>query len=185
MFTKLFQKTNSLRQIIRSIHNNTTKNEITQQGYSIIDTRNLLNNDYVDVKLEQKSSLDKCTEDITHVAPYLKPTFNLAAYVNKSETLQELLKLGVSLHMLEKNVTVPPFILGLDFDRDIKNHVIFLHELGISKEEIGEIITKNPYILKQTLDNMKVRINYLRYKKFDHEMIVRILTRNPFWLMFR
>lgn len=185
MFNKLFQKCNSnLRQnlVTRCIYN---KTEIAEQGYTVIDTRDLPSNDSVDVKFESKSALDKCTEDITHVAPYLKPTFNLAAYANKSETLQELLKLGVNLHKFEKKVTVPPFILGLEFERDIKNHVIFLHELGIEIEQIGETITKNPYILKQSLDDMKARINYLKYKKFTHEMILRILTRNPFWLMFR
>ncbi|XP_017784741.1 PREDICTED: transcription termination factor 3, mitochondrial [Nicrophorus vespilloides] len=133
---------------------------------------------------EQSSVLDKCDEDISHVAPYLKPTFNFAAYVNKSVTLQELLKVGVDLHRLEKKVTVPQYILGLDFEKDVKNHIIFLHELGLEIDIVGRLITKNPYIFQQSLENMQVRINYLSSKKFTNDMIIRIIGHNPYWLMF-
>lgn len=130
---------------------------------------------------EPTTVLEKCEEDISHIAPHLKPTFNFAAYINKSETLQELLKLGVNFHKLEKKVGIPSFMLGLSFEKDIKNHITFLNDMGV--EEIGEFITKNPLIFKENIEDLQARINYLKYKRFTDEMITRIITKNPFWLM--
>lgn len=154
-------------------------------NYKIIDTRGLPSDDYIDEKFEKRSALDECREDISHVAPYLKPTFNFAAYINNSETLQSLLRLGVNLHSLEKQKGVPEFILKLDFENHIKNYIIFLHDRGLDTEEIAVLLTKNPFILKENLDDLDVRINYLKSKKFDDQMILRILTKNPHWLSFR
>ncbi|KAJ8876171.1 hypothetical protein PR048_024080 [Dryococelus australis] len=61
--------------------------------------------------------------DLTDLGPYFKPTFNFAAYINKSPSLQELVKLGVDLHKLEHKKGVPEFILTLDFERDMKEHI--------------------------------------------------------------
>lgn len=75
--------------------------------------------------------------------------------------------------------------MGLDFEKDIKNYILFFHDRGLTPVDIADTLTKNPYILREDIDNLKVRINYLTYKKFNEEMILRILLRNPFWLMFR
>ncbi|KAF5300742.1 hypothetical protein FQA39_LY10987 [Lamprigera yunnana] len=131
---------------------------------------------------ENRSVLDDCTEDISHVATYLKPTFNFAAYVNKSETLQELVKLNVNLSVLEKNKKAVPYVLGLNFERDVKNHVIWLSKLGINN--VGGFLTRNPFILQEDLDNLQVRINYLKSKRFTDEMIISIISRNAYWLMY-
>jgi len=69
------------------------------------------------------SVLEPCTEDLSTVAPYFQPSFNFAAYVNNSPTLQELVKLGVDLHSLERKKDVPEFILQLEFSRDMKEHI--------------------------------------------------------------
>jgi mTERF domain-containing protein len=69
------------------------------------------------------SVLEPCTEDISTVAPHFQPSFNFAAYVNNSPTLQELVKLGVDLHSLERKKDVPEFILQLEFSRDMKDHI--------------------------------------------------------------
>lgn len=114
----------------------------------------------------------------------LKPAFNLAAYVNKSDTLQELVKLGVSLHRVEKKPEVAQFLLGLDFQRDIQPHLLFLTDVGVSPEELGLYISKNPMILRENLDDLTVRITYLRSKRFKSKEIERIVQKNPFWLMF-
>ncbi|KAI4465601.1 cgi-12 protein-related [Holotrichia oblita] len=158
--------------------------EISKESYSVIDTTSIPNDDYIDVKLPKKSPLEKCSEDISHIAPYLRPTFNFAAYINRSETLQQLLKLGVNFHKLEQKRNVPTFIMGLDFEKDIKNHVLFFLDRGLQTVDIANIITRNPFILRQDIEDLKVRINYLLYKKFNEDMILRILSRNPFWLMF-
>lgn len=158
---------------------------LQERNINIIDTRQLPSADYLDFKFEKKSALDTYDEDISDVAPYLKPTFNIAAYVNKSETLQKLLQLGVELYKLEYNPDYVEFILGLNFEDDIKNHVQFFSDLGLEVDVIGKLITKNPFILKNSIEDMKIRINYLVYKKFTKEMIVRILSLNHRWLNFR
>lgn len=162
----------------------TTKNA----AYTILDTRSIPSTDDLDSNIEERLSvLEECKEDISHVAPYLKPTFNFAAYVNKSETLQQLVKLGVNLHQIEKSkdTEVVPFILKLDFENDIKNHIRFFHDHGVTLEDVANIFSRNPLILKERLEDLDVRINYLESKRFDKEMITRILIKNPFWLSFR
>lgn len=157
-------------------------------NYQLMDVKSLPNADSVDeiqTKEDKVSVLEDCKEDISHVAPYLKPTFNFAAYVNKSETLQQLVKLGVNLHKIEKSVEAAPFILKLDFEKDIKNYIQFFHDHGVSLEGIAEIITRNPFILKENLGDLEVRINYLESKRFHNEMIARIVSSNPYWLSFR
>lgn len=161
------------------------KSSIPDINYQVINTSSLPSDDYVDTTLERQSLLEECKEDISHIAPFLKPTFNFAAYINKSETLQELLKLGVNLNKLEKNTDVPPFILSLKFEENIKPYIIFLYDLGLSVEDIGQLITKNPFIFRVDMDDLNVRINYLKAKKFDDAMIQRILSKNPYWLSFR
>jgi mTERF domain-containing protein len=160
------------------------ENKLTQSSSEVLDTRSISNEDDVHYRSTESSVLEKCQEDISDVAPYLRPSFNFAAYVNKSNTLQKLVELGVELYKLEKNAEVPPYILQLDFDRDIKNHIMFLCELGLQTEDLGKLITKNPFIFKEDLDNLQVRINYLKFKKFNDEMILRIVQHNPMWLSF-
>lgn len=156
-----------------------------QNTYQVLDTRSLPSANFVDASDEKLSVLEECKEDISHVAPYLQPTFNFAAYVNKSETLQQLVKLGVNLHKIEKKVDAVPFVLKLDFERDVKGHIRFLHDHGVSLEDVANILTRNPLVLKERLEDLDVRINYLESKRFDREMISRVLSCNPFWLSFR
>lgn len=61
----------------------------------------------------------------------------------------------------------------------------FLHDLGVPADELGDFITKNPWIFKDELDNLQVRVNYLQSKKFSAEMITRVVRKNPHWLSFR
>lgn len=115
--------------------------------------------------------------------PHTKPAFNFAAYVNKSATLQKLVQLGVDLHKLEKRKGIPQFILQLDFEKDMKQHLQFLAEIGVAPDQLGEFVTKNPLIFKEDLGNMEVRVNYLQSKRFHPEQVARIVSKNPFWLM--
>jgi mTERF domain-containing protein len=61
----------------------------------------------------------------------------------------------------------------------------FLHDLGVPSDELGAFITRNPWIFKDDLDDLQVRVNYLQSKKFSAEMITRVVRRNPRWLSFR
>lgn len=123
-------------------------------------------------------------ESKIYAEPMIRPTFNLAAYVQKSETLQQLMEYGVNLDRLdEKNIG--EFITTLDFERNIEPYILLLtKDIGIPFEEIGKFLTKNPNILKESLDDIEVRINYLRLKRFTNEQIATIIGRNPFWLNY-
>ncbi|XP_049865515.1 transcription termination factor 3, mitochondrial [Pectinophora gossypiella] len=129
------------------------------------------------------SVLDKVDADISTITPHFPPSFNLAAYVNSSESLQNLLKLNVNLSKIEKKPYVAEKILKLDFEKDIKGHIFFLNDY-VDAEALGEFITKNPLILCQPLEDLEVRINYLKSKCFSNIQIRRIISKNPFWLMF-
>lgn len=130
--------------------------------------------------LEERSDLDT----IDTPSLNLKPSFNLAAYVNKSDTLQQLVKLGVNLHRLEKKPDLAQFVLGLNFEEQVQPHLLFLRDIGIAAEDMGAYLTKNPAILKENLDDLRVRITYLKSKRFKQKEIERIVQKNPYWLMF-
>uniref|UniRef100_A0A1B0B7Y4 Transcription termination factor 3, mitochondrial n=1 Tax=Glossina palpalis gambiensis TaxID=67801 RepID=A0A1B0B7Y4_9MUSC len=114
----------------------------------------------------------------------LLPTYNLAAYVNKSDTLQQFLKLGVDLSHIERKKGLPEFVLRLSFEDDVKPYLLFLKDQNVPAERLGEFITKNPLIFKVNLDDLQTRVNYLDAKRFSKAQIERILTSNPYWLMF-
>lgn len=136
------------------------------------------------LRVESRSPLEPVQDpSIVDTHPHIRPAFNFAAYVNKSESLQHLVKLGVDLHKLEKRKGIPQFILQLDFERDMREHLKFLTEVGVPLEGLGEFVTKNPLIFKEDLGDMEVRINYLESKRFLPEQISRIVCKNPFWLM--
>lgn len=161
------------------------QSEVTSADSSKVASTDNADFDLIQTKPSRpKSVLEECTEDISHVAPYLRPSFNFAVYVNRSETLKQLVKLGVDLHRLEKKEDVPNFILGLDFERDVAKHLLFLRDLGVHPDELGEFLSKNPLILKEDLGTLEVRVNYLKSKRFTDAMITRIVARNPFWLSF-
>lgn len=61
--------------------------------------------------------------DLSTFAPELVPTFNFAAYVNISPTLQKWLQLGVDLSKFEKKPGIPEYIMGLDFETHMKSHI--------------------------------------------------------------
>lgn len=115
---------------------------------------------------------------------YFPPTFNFAAYVDKSETLQKFVELGVDLSKIEKKKGLPQFVLKLDFNRDVKPHLVFLHDLGIQPEDFAHFLTKNPLFFKYPLEDLETRLYYLRSKKFELEQVQMIVVKDPFWLNF-
>lgn len=140
-------------------------------------------------KIKCTSSDDKnldwlhAPEDLSGVTPYYQKTFNLAAYVNNSEFLQNLIHLNVNLAKLEKHPRIVDKLLKLNF-KEIKNHILFINDY-VGEEEIGNYLTKNPMILCEPLNDLEVRINYLQSKHFSKKQTKTIVSRNPFWLMFR
>ncbi|XP_032666853.1 transcription termination factor 3, mitochondrial [Odontomachus brunneus] len=127
--------------------------------------------------------LDVCTEDLSDIGPPLTPTFSFAKYANKSHTIQELVKLGVELYKLESEEGMVQYILGLDFERDVKPYIMFLHDCGVPADHLGYFITKNPHIFKEDMDDLHTRIRYLRAHEFSINMIGTIICKNPRWLL--
>lgn len=133
---------------------------------------------------QNKSPLTLSSEDVSEIRPYFPESFNIAAYVNNSETLQNLLHLNVNLSKIEKRPHVVNKILKLDFERDMKSHISFLKDY-VGLDNTGKFLTKNPLILCEPLEDLQVRINYLKSKRFTINEIQQIIIKNPFWLMFR
>lgn len=132
------------------------------------------------------SLLDVVSEESAiDVEPRLGPSFNLAAYASKSPTLQELVKLGVNLYKIEKRKGLAKYLVGLEFERDMKEHIYFMNKVvGIDASLLGMFLTKNPLIFRASIDDLQTRINYLESKNFKPAEITDIVTRNPFWLSF-
>lgn len=150
-----------------------------------INTTRIASEDYLDDRdIKLPHALDECTEDLSDIGPPLTPTFTFAKYANKSRTIQELVKLGVSLYKFESQEGMVQYILNLDFDQDVKPYVRFLHDCGVPADYLGEFITKNPHIFKQDMDDLHTRIRYLRAHNFNMPMIKIILCKNPNWLLF-
>lgn len=119
-----------------------------------------------------------------YAEPMVRPTFTLAHYVQKSETLQQLLKLGVSLHKWDE-MGVGQLIANLDFKQDVEPYILFFtREVGLPLNEVSQIFTHNPHILKESLDDIQTRINYLQLKRFKPEEVARIVLKNANWLSY-
>lgn len=123
-------------------------------------------------------------EFLDEVGPGLRRSFNLAAYVNQSETLQKLLQLGVELSRFDRRPRVPQMLVELDFEKDVEPVIHFLTSIGVEPDRLGYLFTKNPMILKEQVENLRVRVDYLLTKKFTQEQVGRIASNAPFFLMF-
>jgi len=109
-----------------------------------------------------------------------KPTLNLASLINESPTLQRLVDLGVGLWFWEIKRFVG-LAVKLDFDRDVAPTIRFLTDLGVPADSLGHILTRNPHILEEPLEDLTTRVNYLISKKFTQDDIVQIVC-NSWWM---
>ena len=101
-------------------------------------------------------------------------------YVNESETLQQLLKLGIDLDVIHNfNRDIANQILRMDMQRDILPRLLFFKELGLSGEQISYMFNRNAFLFTESMDDMQVRLNYLESKKFSPECIARIAHQTP------
>ena len=120
---------------------------------------------------------------------FVKPSLpsqslTLASYADHSVTLQKLVELGVDLSKVEKRVDIGNDLIKMDFDKHLKDKIIFLHRVGISGEDLGRLLTINPFVLTEELDNLETRIQYLGAKKFSEDAITQVLTRAPYFISF-
>ncbi|XP_056154693.1 transcription termination factor 3, mitochondrial [Lampris incognitus] len=111
-------------------------------------------------------------------------SFSLRDYVDKSETLSKLVQLGVNLWKLEQRPNVGTMLLKLDFKTDVAPRLLFLKEIGVEDSRLGHIVSENPFILTEDLENLRTRVNYLRSKKFSSESVASMVSRAPYLLNF-
>lgn len=166
----------------RKIANAVSKVNLDSTGGKV-DVKSLYNDNDDSVTDTSENGLQNSLKegyDLSGVVPAL-PTksYNLAAYVTESETLSNLVKLGVDLSKVEKDVSTAEKVLKLNFESNIKPVLLLLHGLGVNDEDIGKCITKAPGILLEPLDNINVRLNYFESKKFPKESIARIVVNQP------
>ncbi|XP_004370812.1 transcription termination factor 3, mitochondrial [Trichechus manatus latirostris] len=117
--------------------------------------------------------------------PPLPPvSFTLRDYVDHSETLQKLVLLGVDLSKIEKHSDAANLLLRLDFEKDIKQILLFLKDLGIEDNQLGSFLTKNYAIFSEDLENLRTRVTYLQSKNFSKADIAQMVRNAPFLLNF-
>ncbi|XP_036422499.1 transcription termination factor 3, mitochondrial isoform X2 [Colossoma macropomum] len=111
-------------------------------------------------------------------------TFTLRDYVDKSETLRRLVELGVDLSKLEQRPNVGSMLVRLDFQADVAPRLLFLKDLGVEDSQLGLLLTKNPFILTESLENLQARASYLTSKKFSSESVAAMVSKAPYLLNF-
>lgn len=109
---------------------------------------------------------------------------SLRDYVDQSETLSKLVQLGVSLWKLEQRPNVGSLLLRLDFEADVMPKLLFLKGIGVDDSHFGYIISRNPFFLTESLENLETRVNYLVSKKFSLETVASMISRAPYLLNF-
>lgn len=109
---------------------------------------------------------------------------SLRDYVDQSETLSKLVQLGVNLWKLEQRPNVGNMLLRLNFSTDVAPRLLFLKDIGVEHSRFGYIISHNPFILTESLENLQARVNYLKSKKFTSETVASMVSRAPYLLNF-
>ncbi|XP_060815612.1 transcription termination factor 3, mitochondrial [Bombus pascuorum] len=144
-----------------------------------------VNDTLEDIDEELPGPFDHCDKDLSDIGPNITATYNFAKFANDSHTIQQLVKLGVELYKLEANKEILEMFLKLDFERDMKPYIQFLHDCGVNSENLGFFITRYPKVFKENLDDLHTRIRYLRAHNFNIQMIQRIVNIHPPWLAFK
>ncbi|XP_051520367.1 transcription termination factor 3, mitochondrial [Myxocyprinus asiaticus] len=111
-------------------------------------------------------------------------SFTLRPYVDKSETLSRLVQLGVDLWKLEQRPNVGSMLVRLDFHDDVAPRLLFLKDLGVEESKLGSLLTKNPFILTEHLENLEARVSYLKSKKFSMQSVAVMVSKAPYLLNF-
>uniref|UniRef100_A0A3Q0RSY1 Mitochondrial transcription termination factor 3 n=1 Tax=Amphilophus citrinellus TaxID=61819 RepID=A0A3Q0RSY1_AMPCI len=75
-------------------------------------------------------------------------------------------------------------LLRLNFNADVAPRLLFLKDIGIEDSRFGYIISHNPFILTESLENLQSRVNYLKSKKFSSETVASMVSRAPYLLNF-
>ncbi|KAL8576535.1 hypothetical protein ACOMHN_003093 [Nucella lapillus] len=123
--------------------------------------------------------------DFQELAPPrpMEPSFTLTPYVAQSQVLQKLVALGMDLSAVEKVTEAANALVQADWLADIQPRLLFLRDVGVDDAKLGRVLSKNPLLLKEAIENMQERIGYLQTKKFSQEQIAHIVTSAPLTLL--
>lgn len=185
-FRTLSKRASSLKDATKSLSKRVKAKDLAGCGKE----EETLATDMIEIEKEKDDSYSTGTLDnelqlnINKIQGPIKPalpkkSFNLAAFVRDSETLSNLVKLGVDLSKVEQDIDAANLLTKLDFAKDVEPYLAFLHRNGVSDEDIGECITRNPKIFQVSLNDLEVRVNYFKSKEFTVESIGRILSKMP------
>ena len=111
-------------------------------------------------------------------------TRTLANLVNHYETLQKLVDLGMDLFHLELRYNIAPTLAKLKWEEDVVPRARFLLRLGMNVTELGDYLTRNPFILTQEVHHLIERVKYLQSKMFTKSDVLRIVTLSRYWLNY-
>ena len=112
------------------------------------------------------------------LAPARAEGFQL--YVNESKTLQQLLQLGIDLRLIYLfNRDIANRLLRMDMQRDLRPRLLWLKQLGLNGEQISHMLNYNAFLFTEPIEDMQVRVNYLKSKRFSTQCIARIAHETP------
>lgn len=154
----------------------------------LLPVRDVSPSDLSQLSLDEFSALEEIPDDEAisiSVPPAIPPaSTSLQDYVDRSETLSKLVQLGVNLWKLQQRPNVGSMLLRLDFNKDVVPILFFLKDIGVDGSHFGKIITGNPFILTQSLENLKARVNFLKAKNFSPETVASMVSKAPYLLNF-
>ncbi|XP_053389563.1 transcription termination factor 3, mitochondrial-like [Mercenaria mercenaria] len=102
--------------------------------------------------------------------------------VNDSEVLQKLVQLGVDLSVVQKKGMIED-VLKMNFKKDVGPYIWTLKDIGVPADKLGEVFTRCPWIFQQDVNKLRVRIDYLRSKKFTKSDIENMIDKDPKFLL--
>lgn len=180
---KLCYMLNSTTQIVNAPDSSTKSQKLIAQRQT---AKEIKQDDTSEMVLREmdigKNDLEMPEVDLKNLRPSLKSAGNIAAYVRHSDALTKLVELGVDLSIIEKDAKATDMFVKFDFEKNIKPYLIFLNSLKVPNDLLAQCITRNPMIFGESLNDLQLRIDYLKSKKFSDEGIVALVTRAPHFL---
>ncbi|KAH3768731.1 transcription termination factor 3, mitochondrial-like isoform X2 [Dreissena polymorpha] len=133
-------------------------------------------NESLDIAIEHKGEF--------HHVPMKVPIPKLNNFLpifTENVDLQKLVDIGVDLSKVQKE-GIAEDILNMNFDQDIKPILVFFTDRGVKPDQLGEVISSCPALLKQEVHNLKVRYSYFRSKNFPRDAIAEMIIKDPTFL---
>ncbi|KAF7250745.1 hypothetical protein EG68_09097 [Paragonimus skrjabini miyazakii] len=117
--------------------------------------------------------------NVNSLTPVIPPSGNLAAYVPRSYTLSQLVRLGVDLSRLEAIPGAANFLVKLDFHKSVEPVLWKFHHHGFCAAQIARVCTAFPKMFQLPLSEIDSRINYFIQHGFITSTIPEMFCRCP------